>query len=107
MKLTNREKRRQRLNLAREKGTHTKQEWQEMLVFFEHTCCCCLGDSGYTNVEKDHIIPIYAGGSDHITNLQPLCAHCNSSKGPNTSDWRPQLADHLGKVIPDKWISNG
>lgn len=105
--LTNAQKRRIRMSEARKRGTHTKEEWIEMLDFFENTCCCCMGDSGLLRVEKDHIIPIYQGGSDHITNLQPLCSRCNCSKGPNVSDWRPQLADQLGKELPLKWIPNG
>lgn len=103
-KLTNAEKRSLRLRLARHKGTHTKREWEEMKAFFEYTCCCCLGESGLENIEKDHIIPLYQGGSDSITNLQPLCAKCNSAKGRINTDWRPRLAEKLGKVMPDKWL---
>lgn len=106
--MNNQQLRSARLSEARSRGTHTKQEWQEMLSFFENICCCCLGESGLLNVEKDHIVPISQGGSDHITNLQPLCARCNASKGRNESDWRPQLADFLNKQMPTKWIkTNG
>jgi len=76
-----------------------------MLDFFEHTCCACLGEMSNV-IEKDHIVSLYAGGSDHIRNLQPLCYHCNASKSPNfASDWRPQLADHLGKELPELYTN--
>ena len=97
-----------RLKEARKKGRHTKKEWEEMKDFFDNTCCCCMGDSGLFHVEKDHVIPIYQGGSDALYNLQPLCARCNSSKGSNVSDWRPQLADFLNKELPIKYqLPNG
>lgn len=97
-----------RLMEARKRGRHTKEEWKEMKEFFDNTCCCCMGDSGLANVEKDHVIPIYQGGSDGLDNLQPLCARCNASKGSNVSDWRPQLADFLKKELPLKYqLLNG
>jgi len=30
---------------------------------------------------KDHIQPRSKGGTDHLDNLQPMCARCNFSKG--------------------------
>lgn len=107
-KQINARKRAFRLSEARKKGTHTKKEWAEMKEFFEDTCCCCMGENGLAHIEKDHVIPIYQGGSDSINNLQPLCAKCNSSKGSNISDWRPQLADFLNKELPKKYqLQNG
>ena len=103
----NHQKRYNRLKAAREKGTHTNEEWKEMLEFFEYTCCICLGSSGLKNVEKDHIIPIYQGGSDSINNLQPICAKCNSQKGSSNLDHRPQLMLILKKEMPNKYTQNG
>lgn len=96
----NARKRQYRLTIAREKGRHTKKQWLEMVSFFENTCCRCLGESNLSYVEKDHILPIYMGGSDGLDNLQPLCARCNSSKGNEQIDWRPQLAEILNKTLP-------
>jgi len=36
---------------------------------------------------KDHIVPIYRGGSDGLENLQPLCRECNTQKGPEVFNW--------------------
>ena len=38
----------------------------------------------FRNLPVDHRVPRAAGGSDHIDNLQLLCAACNSTKGTGT-----------------------
>jgi uncharacterized protein YdaU (DUF1376 family) len=74
-----------RLSEARSKGTHTSPEWEHVKQFHNH-CCVRCGNEGET--VKDHITPIYQGGSDSIENLQPLCRKCNASKGPEAIDFR-------------------
>ena len=91
----------QRLTQARRKGTHTKEEFQAMVEVFDGRCVRC-GSPG--DILKDHIIPIYQGGSDALDNLQPLCAPCNRSKGPENvdhrdkalKDWKERLQKRLG-----------
>lgn len=51
---------------------------------------------------KDHVIPLYQGGSDGVDNIQPLCVECNSSKGAEDFHW---LAYRKGmEVIQGWWI---
>lgn len=95
--------RRERLRMARSKGCHTKNEWRNMVDFFEGICVKCFGGSGLYNVERDHIIPIYQGGSDSIDNIQPMCARCNASKGPENFDYRAAAAARIGKLIPESF----
>lgn len=94
----------QRLSSARDKGRHTKSEWAEMLAACDNKCvrCGCDGD-----LVKDHIIPIYQEGSDGIENLQPLCVSCNSTKGPDTTDFRPDgWRGLLADKTPDERLAN-
>jgi len=67
---------------------------------FIYTCVRCEGESQLINVERDHIIPKYQGGSDDPTNWQPLCAKCNASKGPERIDWRLSFAKKYNIIIP-------
>lgn len=77
--------RKQRLIAARAKGSHTDKEWAQLKSDFGYYCvrCGCLP----ITLHKDHITPIYQGGSDGIDNIQPLCPKCNSSKGSETTNW--------------------
>lgn len=79
-------KRAERLRAARELGTHTKQQWAALKAALGKCVRCGCTDSPLV---KDHIHPIYAGGSDGLENLQPLCVRCNGSKGPERIDFRP------------------
>jgi len=80
----NLELRTERLKKARVKGTHTKKEWLSLVKKYNY-CVRCKAKN--VLLTKDHIIPIYQGGSDSIDNLQPLCRKCNSQKGPDTTNW--------------------
>ena len=84
--------RKQRMVEARSKGTHTKQEWKALKAEFNNRCVKC-GTDEY-RVEKDHIIPVYQGGSDSIDNIQPLCARCNASKGAENFNWKDYRRKH-------------
>lgn len=83
-----------RLQAARAKGTHTKAEWLGLVSAFGCHCVMCGAQMDAPEIQKDHIIPIYQGGSDGIENLQPLCRPCNTSKGPDTFDWVSYRIEH-------------
>jgi 5-methylcytosine-specific restriction endonuclease McrA len=65
---------------AREKGaegSHTLTEWESLKKQFNYRCAIC-GEIKPLTI--DHIIPLSKGGSDYISNIQPLCRNCNSKK---------------------------
>lgn len=65
---------------AREKGadgSHTLEEWQKLKEIYGNVCAVCKEHKPLT---KDHVMPLSKGGSDYITNIQPLCRNCNSKK---------------------------
>lgn len=87
LKKQNQAKRAIRLKAARKKGRHTRHEWAALVRVLGGICVRC---SKALPIQKDHIVPIYQGGSDSIDNLQPLCLRCNYSKGPEDVDHRPR-----------------
>ncbi len=50
----------------------------------EGHCAGCRILFPFRNLTVDHRVPRAGGGSDHIDNLQLLCAACNSTKGTGT-----------------------
>lgn len=84
----------QRLAEARRKATHTKEQWDALRNLFAGHCARC----GTTDLplEKDHIMPIYKGGSDGIENIQPSCARCNASRGSEETDHRANRLVSIG-----------
>lgn len=88
-----RSRRKRRVVAARLLGRHTTKEWLDLLDKFRNCCVYCGTSGGYpSKLTKDHILPVSAGGSDAIENIQPLCRRCNSTKGVRGVDWRNRAA---------------
>lgn len=64
-------------------GTFTKEEWIEMCRKHDNRCVACNVQGQMT---VDHIVPLSRGGSNDVSNLQPLCKSCNSKKGIRIRD---------------------
>jgi 5-methylcytosine-specific restriction endonuclease McrA len=69
-------------------GSHSEQEWQLIKQYYGYRCLCCGKVEPEIQLTRDHIVPLGAGGSDVIENIQPLCARCNSKKSTKVIDYR-------------------
>lgn len=71
-------------------GSYSALEWQTLCRKYDYRCLRCGKREPDIKLTVDHIIPTSRGGTNYIDNIQPLCGECNSSKGTNTIDYRPE-----------------
>lgn len=107
-------------NLRNQWKFRRKRVTKAIMEKYDYTCQFC-GYSPHTHhipfmriergriifrphLEIDHIIPLSAGGTNELDNLQVLCNHCNASKGGRAMhDW--VLSKKHQKYVKDieKW----
>jgi 5-methylcytosine-specific restriction endonuclease McrA len=84
-----------RAKYADVEGSYTTQEWIELKTKYDNRCLCCGRHESELDdpLQQDHVIPISKGGTNWITNIQPLCEKCNgmSGKGTKTIDYRSEM----------------
>lgn len=71
-------------------GSFTTQEWEALKAEYNYTCLRCGKSEPEIKLTADHVIPISKLGSNTISNIQPLCLSCNSSKKDQIADYREQ-----------------
>lgn len=51
-------------------------------ILSAHPLCAACDAQGLTALATvvDHVVPLWKGGADHDTNLQPLCTSCHAAK---------------------------
>jgi 5-methylcytosine-specific restriction endonuclease McrA len=69
-------------------GSHTFEEWEYIKQLHDYRCLRCGKREPEIKLTKDHIMPLALGGHDGVSNLQPLCATCNSAKHTKHIDYR-------------------
>lgn len=70
----------------------TATEWEVLKRRYNYTCLGCGRQEPAVKLEPDHVVPRSRGGSDGVSNRQPLCKDCNKRKGARTIDYRKQGA---------------
>lgn len=75
-------------------GSYTAEEFKQLCNQYDNRC---LGCGKKKRLTADHVVPVIAGGSSDISNIQPLCNSCNSKKGAKTIDYRT-------KTDTSRWI---
>lgn len=76
----------------------TVGEWRELKARYGNRCLACGKAEGEITLVKDHVIPLSAGGSNEVTNIQPLCAKCNATKHCESKDFRE--SPHASCMLP-------
>ncbi|MFC7721062.1 HNH endonuclease signature motif containing protein [Nonomuraea recticatena] len=77
---------RARARRANAEGTFTDEEWLAVVAHYENGCVACRAVGP---LEPDHVVPLTWGGSNWISNIQPLCRSCNASKcNRHATDYR-------------------
>lgn len=72
-------------------GSYTQEEFEALCKKYGHRCLCCGVHASETPegfLCADHIVPLVKDGSNYISNIQPLCKSCNSTKHDKIIDYR-------------------
>lgn len=67
-------------------GRFTAEEFTVLKDLYNNICLACKRDD--VKLTADHVIPLSKGGSNDISNIQPLCKSCNSKKATKIIDYR-------------------
>ena len=78
------------LRRAREKnapGSFTREQFNKLIEQVGGICPCCKKEIPKEKFTVDHIKPLVCGGSNDISNIQPLCWICNVRKNAKTINY--------------------
>lgn len=68
---------RYRARKAKAEGDFTPEQFRDLCAEYGNRCASCRESK---SLHADHVVPLCKGGSNFISNIQPLCKSCNSKK---------------------------
>lgn len=81
-------------------GTHTLEQFRALVEYYGGKCLCCGEVRPFT---VDHVVALSNGGTNDISNIQPLCGPCNYSKAAwHNTDYRPDGGEYAKKLAERK-----
>jgi 5-methylcytosine-specific restriction endonuclease McrA len=88
------------------RSTGSTTAWRKIRQTVINRDGCCQRCGTEDNLSVDHIVPRNLGGSDSLSNLEVLCASCNSSKGGRFFDVPRTPLTLLGSLYPENESSS-
>ena len=83
---------RRRKNLKASDNHFTVDQWDALCNKYDNRCLRCKKRKKLT---VDHVMPLVLGGSNDISNIQPLCMECNMKKHVTPIDYRTERDEVL------------
>jgi 5-methylcytosine-specific restriction endonuclease McrA len=83
------------------RSTGSTTQWRKIRQIVINRDGCCQRCGTEDNLSVDHIVPRKLGGDDSLSNLEVLCASCNSSKGGRFFDGHKTPPTLPGSIYPE------
>jgi len=84
----NRSTQKRRAAIAQAGASITAAEWTELKTRYDSRCLMCHRQEPEILLTPDHVVSVSNGGTNALTNIQPLCESCNSKKHRLSFDLR-------------------
>ena len=78
---------------------------EEVYAKYDGHCAYCGCELKYEDMQVDHMIPLWIGGADEMSNYMPACRQCNHYKRGNSLEgFRKMIEQIPAKLERDSYI---
>ena len=83
----------------------TKAERQQVYEKYSGHCAYCGKEIEIKDMQVDHMIPLWIGGADEMSNYMPSCRQCNHYKRGNSLEGFREMIERIPeKLERDSYI---